>query len=174
MFTLMTAAGDDTFGEDALACADALFHLARHLAGNAAEAEDLVQETYARAFAASHQYTAGTNLKAWMMRILRNLFVDQRRRAKNDPTSTHLGDDEPPPGAVRHDDFAVEAFRRVVAEEVASAMDDLSEEHRTAILLDAEGMTEKEVATVLDCSIGTVKSRLSRARAALRARLGVR
>jgi RNA polymerase sigma-70 factor (ECF subfamily) len=173
MFALMTA-GDDTFGEDALACADALYNLARHLAGNAAEAEDLVQETYARAFAASHQFSPGTNLKAWLMRILRNLFLDQRRRAKHDPTSTHLGDEEPAPPVARHDDAAVEAFRRVVAEEVATALDDLSEEHRTAILLDAEGLTEREVATVLDCSIGTVKSRLSRARAALRARLGVR
>jgi RNA polymerase sigma-70 factor (ECF subfamily) len=174
MLTLMTAGDEDTFGESALACADALYRLARHLTGNASEAEDLVQETYARAFGASHQFAAGTNLRAWLMRILRNAFLDQRRRAKNDPTSARLGDVEPAPIDPRHDDADVDAFRRVVAEEVAAAMADLSEEHRTAILLDVEGLTETEVATVLDCSIGTVKSRLSRARAALRARLRTR
>ena len=79
-------------GREALAHADALHHLARYLTRNTVDAEDLVQETYARALRAAEQFTPGTNLKAWLCRILQNTFVSAYRRRRNDPTVGGLDD----------------------------------------------------------------------------------
>jgi len=146
------AVGD--LGPEALAYADALHNLARYLTGNDTDAEDLVQETYSRALGSAGQFTPGTNLKAWLFRILRNTFISQYRRQRGNPTVGGL-DTVAPIGYGPAD--------------VGRAM--LAEDARTVILLDLEGLTEVEVAHVLGCAVGTVKSRLFRARAALRALL---
>ena len=161
---------------DALAHADALYRLANHLAGERSDAEDLVQETYARAFGASAQFAEGTNLRAWLCRILRNTYVDGFRRAKSNPVRGELDDDAP---ASTKDgsqeplrgDEELERLRGVVAEDIEAALATLSVDARTVVLLDLEGFTETELATVLGCAVGTIKSRLTRARAALRAKL---
>ena len=163
-------------GRDALAYADALHNLARYLTGNEADAEDLVQETYARALKAAGQFTPGTNLKAWLFRILRNTFVSGYRRRRHDPTVGGLDTVAPVIGSAGEeswlrDDIELDRLRKVVAEEIEEAMLALSEEGRAVILLDLEGLTEVEVAEVLGCPVGTVKSRLARARRALRERL---
>jgi len=162
-----------TLGREALAYADTLFNLARYLTGNPADAEDLVQETYARALQASGQFTAGTNLKAWLFRILRNTFISLYRRQRHNPTVGGLDTVDPTaqgatPGQWLRDDFELERLRKVVGEEIEHALMTLSEDARTVILLDLEGLTEVEVAQVVGCAVGTVKSRLARARAALR------
>jgi RNA polymerase sigma-70 factor (ECF subfamily) len=163
------------FAAQALACADALHNLARYLARDASVAEDLVQETYVRAFAAADQLEAGANLKAWLFRILRNAFLSNVRRAGRDPTEPGLDTvapaAEPPPAAALRDDPELEAMRRIVSEEIEEALRSLGEEARTVVLLDLEGFSEAELASILGCPQGTVKSRLSRARAALRERL---
>jgi RNA polymerase sigma-70 factor, ECF subfamily len=158
-------------GPEALAHADRLYNLARRLTGNDADAEELVQETYVRALAGARTFTGG-NLKAWLFKILRNTFIDLRRRDRTVPAAVDLdgaaaGED----AELLRDDLELERLRRVVGEEIETALAGLSDEARTIVLLDVEGFSETEVADVLGCPVGTVKSRLSRARLHLRQRL---
>jgi RNA polymerase sigma-70 factor (ECF subfamily) len=163
-------------GREALAYVDSLHNLARYLTGNETDAEDLVQETYARALRAADQFTPGTNLKAWLFRILRNTFLSLYRRQRASPLVGGLDTVDPAAQGVAEDawlrdDIELDRLRKLVAGEIEAALLTLSEEARTVILLDLEGLTEGEVAQVVGCAVGTVKSRLARARSALRRRL---
>lgn len=163
-------------GREALAYADTLHNLARYLTRNATDAEDLVQETYTRALRAAAQFTPGTNLKAWLFRILRNTFISLYRRQRRDPTVGGLDTVNPSQhdatdGGWLRGDLELEQLRTVVGEEIERALMSLSEEARTVVLLDLEGLSEHEVASVMGCPVGTVKSRLSRAPLALRHQL---
>jgi len=154
---------------EALAHADALYRLAYHLAGSAADAEDLVQETFARALGAAERLPDDSNLKAWLFRILRNLHIDHYRKRRGAPLATPYDDEtsavEP---ELLRDDHELDRLRRVVAEDIERALAQLSPDARTVVLLDLDGFTESELSTVLGCPVGTIKSRLLRARTALR------
>jgi RNA polymerase sigma-70 factor (ECF subfamily) len=155
---------------------DALYRVARNLTGRDSDAEDLVQETYTRAIAAGAQFTTGTNLRAWLFRILRNAHIDAYRRARTSPVLGGFEDDfaadtttsasEPLRG-----DAELERLRGIVTTDIEAALASLSVDARAIILLDLEGFTETELAETLGCAVGTVKSRLARARATLRERL---
>jgi RNA polymerase sigma-70 factor (ECF subfamily) len=156
---------------------DALYGFALRLTGRAAEAEDLVQETYARALAAQAQFEVGSNLRAWLFRILRNVHIDARRRAQRSPVKPGAPLDDTTPAvdpaareALRGDE-ELELLRGIVAGDIEAALASLSEDARTVVLLEQEGLSEAELASVLGCAPGTVKSRLARARAALRDKL---
>ena len=174
----MGEAPDDpgAMGRDVLAYADTLHNLARYLTGNETDAEDLVQETYTRALRSASQFTRGTNLKAWLFRILRNTFLSAYRRERASPirggldTVTPSPAETAPPGW-RLDEAELDRLRKITAEDLERALMSLTEDARTVILLDLEGLSEVDVAHVLGCPVGTVKSRLSRGRAALRLRL---
>jgi RNA polymerase sigma-70 factor, ECF subfamily len=161
----------DQLGQEALRYVDVLHNLARYLTRNAVDAEDLVQETYARALQAVDQFTPGTNIKAWLFKILRNTFISLYRRERTNPV---VGGFDTVASAVAgggpwfRDDIELDRLRNVVASEISAALMALSEEARTVILLDLEGLKDQEVAEVIGCAVGTVKSRLARARAALR------
>jgi RNA polymerase sigma-70 factor (ECF subfamily) len=181
-FTLLVDAEDAVtesrrtgLGRDALEHLDSLYNVARHLTGNDEEAEDLVQETFTRALGAESSFTPG-NLRAWLFRILRNAYVDRRRRARTTPrgdADAEVESAESAPFARQplFGDAELEALRGVVAEQIEDALRSLSEPARTVVLLDLEGFTEPEIAEVLGCAQGTVKSRLARAREALRQKL---
>ena len=160
---------------DALRHADALHNLARYLTRDPAEAEDLVQETYARAVQAWPRLLPGSDLRAWLFRILRNLHVSRWRRGRLAPATeaydTVEGDAAAPADAPLLGDGELARLRGLVAADIEAALRRLSDDARTVVLLDFEGLTEREVAEVLGCAVGTVKSRLARARAALRALL---
>jgi len=156
---------------EALAHADALHDFAFHLTANPAEADDLVQETYARALGAAGQFVLGSNLKAWLFRILQHLFIDSYRRQRDRRTEGGLDttDAEPSAGSSpSQDELGQGQLKQVVGHEIEAALMKLTPEARLAVLLDLQGFDETEMATLLDCAPGTVKSRLFRARATLR------
>ena len=161
----------ESFAREALAHVDALYNHARHLVRNGADADELVQETYVRALAGAHTFMGG-NLKGWLFRILQNAHIDMRRRKRRQPAvgDYDISDDVVEASLVRNSPRADE-LRGLVTEEIEAALASLSDDARTIVLLDLEGFTESEVAEVIDCPVGTVKSRLSRARAILRERL---
>jgi len=161
--------------QEALAHADELFHLARYLTRNRSDAEDLVQETFSRALQALHRLQPGSNVRAWLFRILRNTFLSGQRHGARGPVAEPEAGDEltdvTASDAWLRGDAELERLRHLVGEEIEAALAALSPDARTLILLDIQGLTESELAEVVGCPIGTVKSRLSRARAALRVKL---
>ncbi len=160
-----------TFLVEALVHVDALHNYARYLARHDADAEELVQETYARALAGARAFVAG-NVKAWLFRILRNTFIDGYRRRRDEQALEEVdlsqGADEQ---ELLRDDWELDRLRGIVAQDIEAALVGLSEQARTIVLLDVEGFTESEIAEVMGCPIGTIKSRMSRARVLLRLRL---
>jgi RNA polymerase sigma-70 factor (ECF subfamily) len=162
------------FAEQLLGQAGTLYNFARYLCRDAARAEDLVQETFARALDAESQFAPGSNLKAWLFRILRNTYVDGRRRDRRSPVGLSMGDDDREPATPEvwlRGDMEIDRLRNLVARDIEAALSRLSDDARTVILLDLEGCTETEIANVMDTAVGTVKSRLARARAILREQL---
>jgi RNA polymerase sigma-70 factor (ECF subfamily) len=157
---------------EALAYADALHDFAHHLTANAAEAEDLVQETYARALGAAERFVAGSNLKAWLFGILRNLFIDSYRRQRDRRTEGGLDttDGESPARRVEQAQHELQQgqLKQVVGHEIEAALMTLAPDARLVVLLDLQGFSEAEMASLLECAPGTIKSRLHRARATLR------
>ena len=171
----------DAFEQQALSYLDALYRTALRMTRSEADAEDLVQETYIRAFRFRDQFTPGTNMKAWLFRILTNGFINTYRRRAAQPQTTELGEVEETT-LYRHMTEAgtrTEASpepERVVLDsmvdsEIREALADLPEHFRTVVLLDVEGLAYKEIAEMLDIPIGTVMSRLHRGRKFLQKRL---
>ena len=144
-----------------------LYSLALHLTRRSADAEDLVQETYLRAFEHFDQFQPGTNFRAWIFRILRNAFVDHYHKNK---LRIHVALDsiEPTLGTRREDD-ALNARIDTSGDAFRAALSHLPHNYRMMLLLAyVEGFTYREIAQVMGCPIGTVMSRLSRARRQLR------
>jgi RNA polymerase sigma-70 factor (ECF subfamily) len=161
------AAAEPSLAEQALAHVDELYGLARHLCGSTSDAEDLVQETYARALGGVARLAPGANLRAWLFRILRNGFIDQARRRK---IALELPDETVGERAAQDgwDAASLDQLRYLAAGDLERALATLPIELRMIVLLDAQGFHEAEIADIARCAPGTVKSRLSRARARLR------
>jgi RNA polymerase sigma-70 factor, ECF subfamily len=169
------------FADQAMELMPSLYSAALRMTRNRADAEDLVQETYLRAYRGFQGFQEGTNLKAWLYRILTNTYINSYRAKKRRPDETEL--DEVEDLYLYHRIGGLEAamagrsaedelLDRFTEAEVKEAIEELPENFRMAVLLaDVEGFSYKEIADILDIPIGTVMSRLHRGRKALQKRL---
>jgi RNA polymerase sigma-70 factor, ECF subfamily len=162
------------FEQLAMPLFDQLYNHACWLTGDRVDAEDLVQETYAKALKGFASFAEGTNLRAWMFRILRNAFLNSRAGLAAQKTG-YLDDEKIRPEEAIADDVTPEVIlmRSESQEAVFAALDSIPVGHREIILLcDVDEMSYRDIAQVLDVPVGTVMSRLSRARTSLRGALG--
>ena len=164
------------FTEQAMQYLDQLYGAALRMTRNPAEAEDLVQETYTKAFAAFHQFKQGTNLKAWLYRILTNTYINLYRKRQREPlrTSTDTVEDWQMAQAMEHSPTGLrsaeaEALDHLPDSDVKAALQSIGEDFRMAVyFVDVEGFSYKEASEILGVPIGTVMSRLHRGRKNLR------
>jgi RNA polymerase sigma-70 factor (ECF subfamily) len=168
---------DVIFEKELLPHVGALQTFAYHLTYNQEDADDLVQETYLKAYRFIDKYDAGTNAKAWLFKILKNAYINEYRKKVKQPTKVdyeeivtyHDTDDDRISG---YSDLREEIFLHMMGDEVTSAINSLPIDFRTVILLcDIEGFTYEEIASIIDVPIGTVRSRLFRARNLLKEKL---
>ena len=156
-----------------------LYAAAFYFTRNKTEAEDLVQETYLRAFSFFDQFTPGTNCRAWLLSIMRNLFINRYRQREHEPESVDwdkidnhyermLSAEQNTPSNNPEELFS----SKVLGDRIGQALEELPEEYRAAIVLvDIQELTYEETAKVLNCPIGTVRSRVSRGRRLLQVAL---
>src|SRR6201987_3152440 len=165
------------FEEDALALSDQVYRVARHLVGSREEAEDLVQETYARAFRSWRSFTPGTNLRAWLLRILTNLNIDRGRRNQRAPQMQPLEANDyflydrlaESGDGVSDEDRVVE---RLSQDDIVTALSAVPHDFRDVIVLvDLGDFSYADAAQILDIPVGTVMSRLHRGRRILKREL---
>ncbi len=170
-------ARDSTFHEEFFPYADALYNFAYHLTYNEEEANDLVQETFMKAYRFIDSYQKGTNSKAWLFKILKNAFINNYRKKSRQPNqvdfedivSYHDSDSEKFRGSV---DLRQEIFQGMLGDEISNSLNSLPVDFKTVILLcDIEGFTYEEISKIVDIPIGTVRSRLHRARNLLKEKL---
>jgi RNA polymerase sigma-70 factor (ECF subfamily) len=166
------------FEEEALALADQVYRVARRLVGSREEAEDLVQETYARAFRSWRSFTPGTNLRAWLFRILTNLNVDRGRRIQRTPDTQPLEESDYYLANKLASSAGEEALEQDVVVErlsqdsIVKALSEIPSQFRdVVVLVDIGDFTYADAAQILDVPIGTVMSRLHRGRRALKQKL---
>jgi RNA polymerase sigma-70 factor (ECF subfamily) len=166
------------FEEDALALSDQVYRVARHLVGSREEAEDLMQETYARAFRSWRSFQPGTNLRAWLLRILTNLNIDRGRRQQRSPDMQPLEEGDyflynRLEEAGREPNIEPERVdERLSQDDVVSALSEVPHDFRDVILLvDIGDFSYADAAQILEIPIGTVMSRLHRGRRILKSQL---
>ncbi|WP_061992134.1 sigma-70 family RNA polymerase sigma factor [Cesiribacter sp. SM1] len=156
---------------------DAMYNFAFRLTFDEDDAKDLVQETYLKAFRFINSFEEGTNAKAWLFRILKNSFINDYRKKSKEPAKVDYNDVESyynseDAQVEMTTDLRVESLRDMIGDEVSNALNSLAVDFRTVIILcDLEGFTYEEMAKILDIPIGTVRSRLHRARNLLKDKL---
>lgn len=165
------------FEEEALALADQVYRVARHLAGSREEAEDLMQETYARAFRSWRSFSPGTNMRAWLLRILTNLNIDRGRRRQRTPELQPLEEGdyflyntlEASGDGAAEDERVVE---RLSQDDIVGALSAVPHDFRDVlVLVDIGDFSYQDAANILDIPVGTVMSRLHRGRRVLKRQL---
>lgn len=167
------------FEEEALSYLDQLYGAALRMTRNPADAEDVVQDTYAKAFGSRHTFTPGTNLKAWLYRIMTNTYINMYRKKQRQPAQTPTEEitDYQLVDTFSHtstglESAEVEALKNLPDGQIGDAMNELSPEFRMVVYYaDVEGLAYKEIAEIMDVPLGTVMSRLHRGRKQLRGML---
>jgi RNA polymerase sigma-70 factor (ECF subfamily) len=166
-----------TFEREALPHTDLLYNYALRMTNNPADAQDLVQETYLKAYRFWDKYELGTNIRAWLFRILKNSYINRYRKHSKEPETVDFDDVQGYFTSARAQtsdsgDLQEAVFNNLLEDDVSKAIADLPDDFRTVIILcDIEGLTYEEIADFVDCPLGTVRSRLHRGRRLLRERL---
>lgn len=177
--TLMnsTQSKQSLFEQEALPHMNALYSFAVRLCRDRDDASDLLQETFLKGYRFFDKFESGTNCKAWLFRILKNTYINQYRKDKKEPDTIEYDTIEEFYDLIRSEssestDLQKRIFDNLLDDEISIALDSLPESFRTAIILcDLEGMTYEEISEILECPIGTVRSRLHRARNILASKL---
>ncbi len=168
---------DKIFNEEFLPHIDALYNFAYHLTYNQEDSNDLVQETYLKAYRFIDSYVSGTNAKAWLFKILKNAFINEYRKRSKQPSRVDYEEvvgyhDSNDSSTVEFLDLRQEIYQGMIGDEVTYALNSLPVDFRLVVLLcDIEGFTYEEIAKITDIPIGTVRSRLHRARNMLKEKL---
>ncbi len=165
------------FQNEALPHMDFLYNYALRMTFNQADAEDLVQETFLKAFRFWDSYEQGTNIRAWLFRIMKNAYINRYRKEKKEPEKVEYQEVENfynnvRGGTVETSDSQETLYNNLLDDDVAAAIASLPADFRTVVILcDIEGLSYEEVAAFVECPIGTVRSRLHRGRKLLRSQL---
>ncbi|KRP10165.1 MAG: RNA polymerase subunit sigma [Sphingobacteriales bacterium BACL12 MAG-120813-bin55] len=168
---------DILFEQELFPLMDALYNFAFHLTYNEDDANDLVQETFLKAYRFIDSYQEGTNAKAWLFKILKNAFINDYRKKTRQPTRVDYEDfsgynDADEDSTTTYVDLRQEMFSGLIGDEVTRALNELPVDFRTVILLcDVEDFSYEEIASIINIPIGTVRSRLHRARNILKEKL---
>ncbi|MFA6234782.1 MAG: sigma-70 family RNA polymerase sigma factor [Bacteroidota bacterium] len=165
------------FEREALPHMDALYNFALRMTSDPDEADDLLQETFLKAYRFFDKFEQGTNCKAWLFRIMKNSFINIYRRTSKEPDKVDYNDVEDFYHSIRAEstdpnDLEERIFSNILDDDVSTALESLPEDFRTVVILcDIEGFTYEEIADFVECPIGTVRSRLHRGRKMLRVKL---
>jgi len=158
------------FEKEAVPHLDAVYNFALRMTGDEDDADDLVQETYLKAFRFFDKFEKGTNCKAWLFRILKNSFINDYRKTTKEPNKVDYDDVQNFYENIKADEvetqhYEEDAFANLLDDEISKAISELPEDFRTVVILsDIEGFTYEEIADFVDIPVGTVRSRLHRAR----------
>lgn len=165
------------FEAEALPHMDVLYNFALRTAGNEDDARDLLQETYLKAYRFWDKYEKGTNIRAWLFRIMKNSYINRYRKETKEPDKVDYDEIENFYNVIRAEhtdanDLQEKLFGSLLGDEVAKALESIPEDFRTVVILcDIEGLTYEEIAEFIESPIGTVRSRLHRGRKLLQAKL---
>lgn len=165
------------FEQEALPHMDVLYNYALRTTGNEDDARDLLQETFLKAYRFWDKYEKGTNIRAWLFRIMKNSYINRYRKETKEPDKVDYGDIENFYNSIRANysdtnDLQEKLFGNLLGDEVSEALQELPEDFRTVVILcDIEGMTYEEISEFIERPIGTVRSRLHRGRKLLQAKL---
>jgi len=167
----------DEFEREAMPHMDILYNYALRMTGNADDAKDLVQETFLKAFRFWDKYEKGTNIRAWLFRIMKNSYINRYRKETKEPDTVDYAEIQNFYNTIRNEssdqnDLQEKIFDGLLEDDVARAIESLPEDFRTVVILsDIEGLSYEEIAEFVDCPVGTVRSRLHRGRKMLRVKL---
>ncbi|MGA3244467.1 MAG: sigma-70 family RNA polymerase sigma factor [Bacteroidota bacterium] len=165
------------FEAEALPHMDVLYNFALRTTGNEDDARDLLQETYLKAYRFWDKYEKGTNIRAWLFRIMKNSYINRYRKEIKEPDKVDYDDIENFYNTIRAEstdpnDLQQQLYGNLLGDEVTKALQSLPDDFRTVVILcDIEGLTYEEIAEFVECPIGTVRSRLHRGRKLLQAKL---
>lgn len=165
------------FETEAIPHMDILYNYALRMTGNSDDANDLVQETYLKAFRFWDKYERGTNIRAWLFRIMKNTYINRYRKETKEPNTVNYEEIANFYNTIRdrfvdQNDLQEKIFGGLLEDDVAQAIESLPEDFKTVVILsDIEGLRYEEIAEFVDCPIGTVRSRIHRGRKMLQSKL---